>query len=507
MIKLVTGEEMQLIDSYTIKEIGIPSMVLMERAALGIVDHILKRKHIENEKVFILCGSGNNGGDGLAIGRLLGNKGIRTNIMLLSENYTQETSMQLKILQNLNIKVDKYDADQLKKYISESDLIIDAIFGTGLTREVIGHYKDTIQCVNNEDKFVISVDIPSGICSKSGKVLGVAIKANLTVTFGLNKLGNVLYPGTLYASKTNIVDIGFPKRAYDSRMLKHFTFDENALQKLPKREARSNKGTFGKVLVIAGAINMSGAAFLSAMAAYKIGGGLVNIMTHEENRVIIQTSIPEAIVTTFNTLDNKELDKTCFIEFKSSIKDANVIVIGPGLSQCKATKELLEYVIRHSKVPIIIDADGLNVLSNELSLIKEHQVEIIITPHPGEMSRLLGVSIKEVTENLIENANFISKKYNIICALKDARTIVTNPFDDVYINTSGNNGMATAGAGDVLTGIISGLIAQGLRPYEATCLGVYLHGLSGDKAKERVGVYSMMARDIIEEISKVTNIN
>lgn len=503
MLDVVTGKEMKKIDDYTIHHIGIPSMVLMERAALALTQEIVKRPFIKNEKVLILCGTGNNGGDGIAIGRLLKSQDIKVQVIILGKKnkLSQETSQQLQIAKNLSVPIYEYNEINVLAEIEESDVIIDAIFGTGLSREIEGEIGCVIDKVNNEDAFVFSVDIPSGISSDCGKVLGKAIQANITVTFGLPKVGILMYPGAEYTGEVKIVDIGFPKEAYEQIKAKHFIYDKTYTKFLPKRKSRSNKGTYGKILVVAGSVNMSGAAYLSAFAAYRTGAGLVRILTEEENRTILQTNLPEAILTTYSVEDG-DVRAESIVDVQEAIIWADVIIIGPGLGIEEKTKTLLKMVLQVSKGPIIIDADGLNVSADQMNLLRVNQ-PLIITPHPGEMARLVKVPIKAVLEDIISYGIQLSKEYELICVLKDARTIVANEKEEVFINTSGNHGMATAGAGDVLTGIIGALIGQGLDPYAAACLGVYIHGKAGDLAKRKLSTYSLTARDIIEAISQV----
>ncbi|MFP4697928.1 MAG: NAD(P)H-hydrate dehydratase [Eubacteriales bacterium] len=503
ILKVVTGKEMAQIDSYTINQIGIPSLVLMERAALSVVEAILECPNIKNQQVLIVCGIGNNGGDGLAIARILNCENIKVEVLLLGnqEKLSKETLAQMEIIKKLNIPV--YEKEQYIEKIDKADIIVDAIFGTGLSRDIEGYYKTIIEYINESNKLTISVDIPSGISANNGQILGVSIKAEITVTFGLPKIGLILYPGASFAGEVRVVDIGFPKEAIDNVLANRFVLNNSDYKKfLPKREQRSNKGTYGKVLIIAGSENMSGAAYLSAFAAYRTGAGLVKILTDSKNRQILQTSLPEAILKTYDVIEG-DIKKECYNNITDSISWSDVIIIGPGLGQDNKTLELLKCTLKYATVPVIIDADGLNVLSNNFKLLEGCEQPIILTPHPGEMARLINTTTEEVTRDLINKALKLCLNYDVICVLKDARTIVANSNEEVFINTTGNNGMATAGSGDVLTGVIGGLIAQGLNPYIAACFGVYIHGLSGDIESESKGLYSLMARDIINSLSSV----
>lgn len=506
MMKIVTSQEMRHIDNYTISNIGIPSMVLMERAALSVSNHI-KELISNNKKIIIICGTGNNGGDGLALARILYSCNIRTKVIILGEEQklSKDCKNQLDILKNIRIPFRFINNDYKLSFINEYDIIIDGIFGTGLTREISGLHYECIQLINNTNKYVISLDIPSGINASTGQVLGVAVKANITITFGLAKLGCLIYPGASYVGQLKITDIGFPQKAYNQIKSNIFSLEHIDLKFLPKRMEQSNKGTYGNVLVIAGSINMAGAAYLSAYAAYRIGAGVVKILTHENNRQILQTSLKEAILVTYNTSDEKELNQDEQSQIIKNIQLADSIVIGPGLSQSKVAKQLLKITLKYSNVPIIIDADALNILSQNISMLSNHKQQIILTPHPLEMARLKKTTVADITHNLVEHAYEICLSLDVICVLKDANTVITNSKKDICINQSGNNGMSTAGCGDVLTGIIAGLIAQKMKAYESACLGAYIHGLAGDNAKQKIGTYALMASDIINNLSYVIN--
>lgn len=504
MKQIVNSIEMKEIDRHTIEEIGIPSMVLMERAALSVVEE-LEKNITKEDKTLCLCGSGNNGGDGIAVARLLHQKGYPVAVRFLG-NYSRcskEMKQQYEIAEKIGVRFED------KKETAEYNIIVDAIFGIGLTRDVAGIYEQVIEQVNGEKHFVCAVDIPSGICGNTGLVRHIAVKADITVTFGYWKSGLLLYPGAEYAGKIVAADIGFDKKAAVSGELETFLYDKEDIKRiLPKRQPVSNKGTYGKVLIIAGSKNMSGACFLSAKAAYRTGAGLVRIVTPEENRTIIQTSIPEAVLDTYQ---EDTFGEDCE-RIKKHIEEADSIVIGPGLGKGKKAAELLKLVLENSKVPTVVDADALYLLV-ELGKIPPYQAgepcrwdlpgQVILTPHRKEMTVLLGneTTVGEISKNLSAILKSCSHNSNIL-VLKDARTIVLKG-KHCYINKSGNAGMATAGAGDVLTGVIAALAGQGLSPFRAATLGVYIHGLAGDKGSEEKGKYSLMAGDIIERLADV----
>lgn len=488
---LVNSREMKLCDFNTINKLGMPSMVLMERAALAVVEEL---EGLDLGKVLVVCGKGNNGGDGFAIGRLLHLKGIQVEILFIDEEEgcSQETKEQIKIARNYGVKI--LDQVEFNKYTT----IIDALLGIGLSRKVRGKYAEIIDEINKTSAYILAVDIPSGISADDGKVLGTAVRAHKTVTFAFKKIGLVLYPGAEYAGELVVKDIGINHLGFE-KSPKTYSHTPEDLKLVPKRRPYSNKGSYGKVLVIAGSLNMAGAAYLSAKASYRMGVGLVYIYTVEENREILQTLIPEAVLTGYNRVD---LDEGTLI---GRIKDARVIVIGPGMGISKATRKILELVLREADVPLIIDADAINVLSQDLSLLDNHDKDIIITPHLGEMARLIKKDIPAIREDIVGVAREFAFKKDLICVLKDARTIIADREGHIYINQSGSDAMATGGSGDVLTGVIAGLIAQGLNPKEAASLGVYIHGLAGQEAAKKVGNYGLMAGDIIDGLIEVVN--
>ncbi len=507
----VNSEGMKEIDDYTVETIKLPALVLMERAALETVKVMKKRIHKE-DRILVVCGPGNNGGDGVAAGRILFQQGYRVALLFVCEEkvFSSQMRLQTEIAKNLGVMVENnYKPD-------EYNIIIDAIFGVGLSRPVEGRYEAVINEINQSNSTVYAIDIPSGISSDTGKIMNVAVRADYTVTYGYMKQGLLLYPGAEYAGEITVADIGFPEEALRNNLPDTFYYDREDLCKLPARAAYSNKGTYGRVLVIAGSRGMGGAAYLSAKAAYRSGAGLVKILTSSDNRNALQTLLPEAL---FAAYDTDGMEKQEWISaMKASIGWASAIVIGPGLGRSEVSEELLNLVLKHSAVPVIADADALNMIAegmdreglsspedrlNRLELkVKEGTV---LTPHLKELSRLTGIPMASITDNLIDTARQCSYNRKLIYVMKDARTLIAGA-GKVYVNRSGNNGMATGGSGDVLTGIIAALIAQEMTSYEASCLGVYIHGLAGDAAATEKGTYSLMAGDIIEAIHNVLNV-
>lgn len=506
---LCTGKEMKEVDRYAIDRIGIPSLVLMERAALAVEEE-LKPWLSKDKKILIICGTGNNGADGLALARLLYLKGFSVTVGIAGdeEKATQEWLTQYQIIQRLKVPV--AGEMPLAEYIRlrEHNILIDAVFGIGLVREVTGEFAQIIDAFNSAEGLKVAVDIPSGLSADTGKVLGTSVRADITVTFGFRKLGMAFCSGEEMCGRIVVKDIGFP--VFPGGMIgtdreeirpAAFTYTREDIKRLPRRPEYSNKGTFGRVLVIAGSKNMSGAAYLCAKAAYRMGAGLVRILTVEENREILQNLLPEAVITTYSVYDFS-------IEaIRDACAWATVIAVGPGLGVRDYVRSMLNYIIQYTHVPVVADADALNVMSRDPSLLEalRDKEDFIVTPHLGEMARLTGMGIPELAGDLPKAAKDFSQKYGVICVLKDARTVVTRVGERFFINLTGNSGMATGGSGDVLTGVIAGLLAGGLPAFKSASMGVFIHGLAGDLAAKRLGERGCMASDLLEALPEVMN--
>ena len=494
---IVSAEEMRRCDTNTIEKFHVPAVVLMERAALGTVEVILEKCSEDSRKVLIAAGTGNNGADGIAVGRLLMQRGFQVTFFLAGDRarFSELMELQVSIIEAYGGKIcTGFPAD-------EYDIIVDALFGIGLTRMLEGSLKETVQRINESSAWKISVDMPSGIHTDTGAVMGAAVKADATVTFAYRKLGMVLYPGCDYAGEVSVKQIGITEDGFDGVMPKVFCHEEEGKSLMPVRRRDGNKGTFGKVLVIAGSKNMSGACVLSAEAAFRTGCGMVRVLTDRENKQILGVKLPEAILGLYET--EEELQE----ELKKGCEWADCILIGPGCGTGRDTEEKLKAVIEKCEKPVVIDADGLNVISENLRLynslkksIMEKNRSVIITPHLGEFSRLNKKSVPEIKKAFLAETEQFAKECGCVLVCKDVRTAVCKQGESTYLNTSGNCGMATAGSGDVLAGMITGLLAQGMEAYEAAVLGVYLHGKAGDMAAAERNEYALMAGDLIRKL-------
>ena len=490
---LVTGNQMKKLDTFTIQEMGVPSLVLMERAGLAVYDEML-REGFPLTRTLVLCGGGNNGADGVVIARLLFLAGYDVDVCILGNpgHFTEEMKKQIDIGKNYGISF-------VNTFLpNEYTTIVDAVLGVGLSREVSGKYKDAILLINDCQGKVVSVDIPSGISADTGAVLGAAVKADLTVTFGYRKAGLCFYPGAAYAGKIIVADVGIykDKRAVLKPELCACTFQD--LQKL-KRLPEGNKGSFGKIFLVAGSRDIFGAAYLSGYGAMKTGAGMLKVCTARENRQMF-SCFPEAMLQVYD--ENTDLEAM----MKEGMDWADVYGIGPGIGTGPLAEALLEILLANGKKPLVIDADGINLLRGRKELLKNYPGGTILTPHLGEFSRLTGVSVEEWKKNPIEITGKTAEELHTVLICKDARTVIAENQEKVCINLSGNDGMATAGSGDVLTGILLSVLAQRKGElFGSACLGLYLHGVAGDLAAEKKGRAGMLAKDIAQAAASILN--
>lgn len=510
-MRVVTPGQMNRIDALCIDKIGIPGIVLMENAALKVVEEISRRiGSVRGKKIVLFAGKGNNGGDALAVSRHLFNRGAQTDIFLLArkEELKGDAKVNLDILTSMGIEVAELVQEsqicKAEKLVKEAHLIVDGIFGTGLKGAVSGVALNAIKTMNGSGKEIIAIDIPSGINGETGKVPGVCVKAHATVTFGLPKLGLILHPGCEYVGELVVSDIGIPEKVVDSMDININTLERDYIRKLiPERVQNSNKGSYGKLFVISGSKGMTGAGCLSAKAALRAGTGLVYLGVPDSLIPIYNTALAEAVTV---PLCDRGLGYICeeaegIIE--QWFRKVSAVAVGPGLSVNGDITGIVEFIIKRSKVPLILDADALNAVSLNLEILKELKADAVITPHPGEMSRLAGITIEDVQNNRIEVAREFSRKWGIITVLKGAKTVVACPDGRVYINSTGNSGMSTAGTGDVLTGIIAGFAAQGVGVEAAALAGVYIHGRAGDAVAAKKGEHGLIAGDIVDEMPYV----
>lgn len=510
---LLTGQEMTKADHYTSEVLGIPSLVLMERAALGVADEIEKR-FPDKVRITVLAGRGNNGADAVAAGRLLTDRGYPVSFFITGGKVGEDSSMavQMKIISayGLSCRVYESGCGMLEK--TEPRILIDGLFGTGLARNIEGDLAQAVMEINSLRErrgiFVTSVDIPSGISSDDGAVMGCAVKSDLTVTFAFWKRGQFLYPGAAFCGSLVLKEIGITERSLEKRP-DMFIYDHEKIRDLiPERDPAGNKGTFGKILVIAGSAGMCGAALLSGSAAFAAGAGMVKIFTPEENRTVLQTVLPEAMVTACDPCDPDSIRE----KLRKDLEWADILVCGPGIGRGDYAEKILGSlyaIMQEERVLVrgfVLDADGLWVTFSRPELEKmlcqrAWPEKLIMTPHLGEFAHMAGTDIPKAAGNRISLGRSLAKRCRGVILCKDARTIAVGPSDDrIFLNQFGTSGMASAGSGDVLTGICGGFLAAGMDAFDAACAGVSAHARAGEAAAGELGDYSMKAGDIISHL-------
>lgn len=504
---VATSQEMQNIDRRAAEEYGIPTLLLMENASLGVC-RLVEEMYgpVKGKKITIVCGKGNNGGDGLAAARQLHNRGARVQAYLLSEQSALkgDAAVNLEIALKMGIELysrDRYDMQGLRIALNHSHVIIDAILGTGLSAPVIGEYAEVIGLINDSGRPVVAVDIPTGINSDTGEVMGSAVKAAATAALAIPKRGHLLYPGAEFTGRLHVTDISIPRAAIEKEEIYlHLLTEKDMRELIPSRPEESHKGSFGHVLVIAGSIGKGGAAAMTALACLRSGAGLVSLAVPESVQPIVAAKVTEVMTSPLAETAEKSIALSAMEEIVGLARDKEVVAIGPGLTTHKETTEMIRQLISEIMVPIVVDADAINALEGHLDVLRDRKFPTILTPHPKEMERLIGKSSADVQRDRIGMARSFAMAHGVYLVLKGAHTVIAEPSGGAHISPTGNPGMATAGTGDALTGIIAGLIAQKMDISAAVQLGVYLHGLAGDMAAKEVGMVGMIAGDLISRI-------
>ena len=523
-MKVVTAEEMRQIDQDTIEGIGIPGIVLMETAGSAIV-RAIEQYYPTCQRIGIFAGKGNNGGDGIVIARQLAHIGRDVRLFLVSppDSFTGEAQTNLQIAKRLTasfglqaapkggLRIEEIvteadlESDTSLNSIKSCELLIDAIFGTGVRGTVRDPIATVINAINRLSTPILSVDLPSGLDADTGHPLGTCVRSDRTVTIGLPKRGLLMHPGAELAGKLEVVDIGFPKQVVDAQNIKvNWTTAAQAAQWMPPRPPSSHKGSYGRVLVVAGSTGMTGAAALASEAALRAGAGLVTLATPKHLNPILEGLLPEVMTLPLPETDVGSLSVSAtstILEF--AVKTKSILAIGPGLSQHPETVSFVHQLIRENReqgldLRMVIDADGLNALAQVRETISLLTSDAVLTPHPGEMARLTNTIVPTLEKDRISTAQQFASKYDVTLVFKGAPTVTSTPNGNLWVNSTGNPGMATGGMGDVLTGIIAGLMAQGIPSENAAALGVYLHGLAGDIGAERLGTHGLIASDVLK---------
>ena len=503
-MKLVTAAQMREIDRMAVEHYGLPSLVLMENAGAAVARETeALLGGLAERRICICAGRGNNGGDGFVAARHLMNGGAKVKVFLLGE----KTGLQgdgliyANVLTRMGVDIlevgNERDWDKARVAAAFSECVIDALVGTGYKGEASNQLTLVIDLINKSGKKVVSVDVPSGICADTGQVKGIAVKASVTVTFGQPKPGLVLYPGTAYAGKVMVDAIGMPEPLlYTTSVQQQLITAAHVRQLLPVRRGDAHKGSNGHAGIIAGSQGYTGAAALCATAALRTGAGLVTLAAGTSLRGVLEVKLTEAMVRTLPEIGGGAIGMKAvpFVEELSAHWD--VIAIGPGSGRHNETQAAIRGIIANADKPLVIDADGIQAIAGHMDVISQCEALAILTPHPGEMSALTGLTPNQINQNRIEVARQTAQQWNSIFVLKGAPTVVAYPDGAVYVNSTGNAGLATGGTGDVLTGIIAALIAQGLSSHDAAVAGVYLHGLAADIIAKS-GMIGMTAGDIV----------
>jgi len=533
-IPAVTADEMREMDRATIEDIGVPGVVLMERAGLGVFQRIVEYAArsagqgqgedlgldttssregavwslVANLRVAVLCGAGNNGGDGYVVARHLHLAGARVTVFLLAaeDRIRGDARVNYDVARRLSIPcepvLDDEAAAALAPRLTEQDCLVDALLGTGLSSDVRGRYRTVIDAMNASGAWTVAVDLPSGLAADTGQPLGLAVRADATVTFGCPKLGLVGHPGVEWCGDLTVVDIGIP-RAVVAQVgpMCHVLEESDVAPSLPRRPAGGHKGTFGHVLCVAGSVGKSGAAVLAARGAARVGAGLVTVAAPEGALPAIMAHSVETMGASYRVDEGSPLGA---VERLSELaRGKSAILVGPGIPTGPTMLEVLRDFLADRTVPVVLDADALNLLARAPQYLQEASAPVVITPHPGEMARLLGSDVRSVQADRVATAREAAARFGVQVVLKGARTVIASPAGEAFVNPTGNPGMGSGGMGDVLGGILAGLLAQGADVEPAIRMGVYLHGLAGDRAAVRLGQHGLLAGDLLAEVPAV----
>ena len=515
-MRVVSAGQMRSIDANAINSFGIPGIVLMENAALAVVREINNylagqgKQSLRGLKAVILVGKGNNGGDGLAVARHLSIMGMEVTVFLFANpsELSGDAKLNLELFQGMEGKIVLVENEKqirlFKLALLQAHLAVDAIFGIGFRGNVPELIAGFIEDLNKAELPTISVDIASGLEADTGKVNNTAVKATLTVTFGLPKLGHFLGEGPMYTGKLVTDQISIPENIISQEKLFAYLLTDEVIKPLiPVRHPHGHKGTHGRAVLIGGSVGMSGAMVLAGRAAQRCGAGLLQIVVPEAIAETVDLGVIEA--TVWPAKDYEVLTGDSWPVIAERLEGANACAVGPGLKQTESFLPVLKNILQETDVPVIMDADALNLISREPDLLalRKGKGNLILTPHPGEMARLCACSIAEIQENRLKIAVTKAIEWGVIVVLKGAGTIVASPDGRVFLNNTGNAGLGTGGTGDVLTGCIASWVAQGVPPLGAACMGVYLHGKAADVLKEQFGLSGFTASEIADYLPKV----
>ncbi|MEW6664686.1 MAG: NAD(P)H-hydrate dehydratase [Thermodesulfobacteriota bacterium] len=507
-MRLVRSAEMKEMDRLTIQELGVPGTVLMENAARGAARGFLEHfDPPEGSRIVILCGRGNNGGDGYVIGRYLHGAGMKVTVVVLSElgKIAGDARVNLEIIRRLGIEIlEVPGAVEWARHtdlLRQADYLVDGILGTGLHLEVKGFYRQVIEEVNGLGRPVMSVDIPSGLNADTGQIMGAAVQADLTVTFGFPKVGQVVFPGAEVTGRLIRVDIGIPREVAARVPAQIHLLEPDAFRDLLTAEARDiHKGGRGHLLVLAGSTGKTGAATLTALGGLRAGAGLVTLGIPGGLNPILENKLTEAMTAPLPETPEGTLSMQAEGAIQRLWEGKTALALGPGLSTHPETSALVRRIVASCPLPMVVDADGLNALSGDLEVLSACRERVILTPHPGEMARLSGLRNAEVQADRVGVAAAFVRSRGSCLVLKGARTLIAEPGGQIHVNPTGNRALASGGTGDVLTGLISGFLARGWPLVKAASGGVYLQGLAADYLAEDMGQSGVLAGELLDAV-------
>lgn len=487
MVPIVDNAVMKALDQHTIDELGLPGLVLMERAAAAVTDTL--NDHFDPEDlVVVLCGVGNNGGDGLALARQRHAAGGRVEVILLGEPgaLSRDAAVQWQLVERFGVPKKQVGSQgellKLEGLLARAEGVVDALFGTGLSRPLEGLASAAVELVNKLEVFVVAVDIPSGLFGDRGSVKGVAVEADVTVTFGALKWAHILPRASLFCGQVILADIGIPQWMLTKAAQGFLLEATDAVRWLPFRAPDAHKGHFGHLLLVAGRQGRAGAAALGAKAAVRAGAGLVTVATAAPAVPPIQSQVPEAMV---DPLPAGEDGAAAGSGIEESLEKASAVAVGPGLGLGEGPRSLLFKILEKWDGPLVLDADALTLLGGQLEVLRQRKGPTVLTPHPGELARLLGTSSRQIQEDRVASAQRAAELSGAIVVLKGYHTLIAEAKGPIWVNPTGTSGLASGGSGDVLTGVVGGLLAQGLPAKEAAALGVYLHGRAAELGQKR----------------------
>ncbi|MDY6824704.1 MAG: NAD(P)H-hydrate dehydratase [Thermodesulfobacteriota bacterium] len=513
---LVNAAEMQQMDKTTIEAFGIPGRVLMENAGRGATRWLMENfPDVAGRRIGVLAGRGNNGGDGFVIARYLFRQGAQVTVYLLSDRdrVAGDAAANLALLEPLGVPVicvpDAEVFAEQQKAMAHESLLVDAILGTGLNSDVSGFFRTVIEFVNAfraSGRPVFAVDIPSGLHTDTGKPCGICVTADATATFAFAKTGHLLFPGAAYTGALRVIDIGIPNHiAAEADPGKWLLTPSLVAGYLTPRSATAHKGNTGHLLVAAGTPGKTGAAAMTAMSAMRAGAGLVTLAVPESINAIVEPMVLEPMTLPVGEKGATFIDNTCVDAILSETAGKSCMALGPGIGTADATRQVVHRLIKESDIPLVIDADGLSCIAGDCDVLKGAKRPVVLTPHPGEMARLAGTTAADVQENRLKHASEFAERYNVHVVLKGAGTVIAHPDGRIFLNRTGNPGMAAGGMGDVLTGVIAGLVCQGYPCGRAARIGTYVHGAAADILSRRLGRQGFLAADVMAAVPEALN--